>query len=296
VTRSAIALSIVVLVCSCMPSFHKGPMPGEPQGATFAEVHGARVRYVELGRGPSVVLLHGFASSLDTWKRVAPELSSKHRVLALDLKGFGWTDRPAGDYSPRAQAELVLALMNQRGIDRAAVVGHSWGASIALEMALAHPERVSRLALYSAWAYEEQLPTSFHWARSQGVGELLFELFYKQRPGDKMALAFYDPDNVSEQLVSDVEAALERPGTTAAALAAVRGQRYELVQRRYPEIAQPTLLLWGREDRVTPLAVGERLVRDLPNAKLVVYPRCGHFPMIEAAAASNQDLLGFLRE
>jgi pimeloyl-ACP methyl ester carboxylesterase len=74
----------------------------------------------------------------------------------------------------------------------------------------------------------------------------------------------------------------------------VRGQRYYRVQNRYPEIAQPALLLWGREDRVTPLSVGERLVRDLPNARLVVYPRCGHFPMIEASRASSADLTAFL--
>jgi pimeloyl-ACP methyl ester carboxylesterase len=295
VTRQAIAISIAILISACMPSFHKGPMPGEPKGANFAEVQGARVRYLEQGRGPSVVLLHGFASSLDTWKSVQPELARRHRTLSLDLKGFGWTDRPEGDYSPRAQAELVRALMDQRGIDRAVIVGHSWGASIALELALAHPARVQRLALYSAWAYEEQLPTTFHWARSQGMGELLFELFYKQRAGDKLALAFFDQQSVTEALVSDVEAALDRPGTTAAALAAVRGQRYRHVQQRYPQVTQRSLLLWGREDRVTPLEYGERLARELPQAKLVVYPRCGHFPMIEAPA-STAELAAFVAE
>jgi pimeloyl-ACP methyl ester carboxylesterase len=190
----------------------------------------------------------------------------------------------------------VFALMDQRGIERAAVVAHSWGASIALEMALSRPDRVTRLALYDAWVYEEQLPSTFHWARSQGVGELLFGLYYHERPGEKMALAFHDRKHVTEELLSAVEAALERPGTTAAALAAVRGQRYALVQHRYREIEKPALLLWGREDRVTPLSVGERLVRDLPRSKLVVYPRCGHFPMIEAERASTSDLVAFLEE
>jgi pimeloyl-ACP methyl ester carboxylesterase len=241
-------------------------------------------------------LLHGVASSLETWQPVLPEITGKQRALALDLKGFGWTDRPPGDYSPRAQAELVFALMDQRGIDRAAVVAHSWGSSVALEMALRRPERISRLALYDAWVYEEQLPSTFHWARSGGLGEFLFELFYKERPAEKMALAFHDRRYLTEELVSAVEAALERPGTTAAALAAVRGQRYARVQHRYREVRQPTLLLWGREDRVTPLSVGERLLNDLKSAKLVVYPRCGHFPMIEAASRSNADLVAFLRE
>jgi pimeloyl-ACP methyl ester carboxylesterase len=91
-----------------------------------------------------------------------------------------------------------------------------------------------------------------------------------------------------------VEFALDRPGTVAAALAAVRGQRYSEVQARYRTIAQPTLLLWGREDEVTTLPFGERLSRELPHARLVVYPRCGHFPMLEAASASNTELVAFL--
>src|SRR5438270_842045 len=109
--------------------------------------------------------------------------------------------------------------------------------------------------------------------------------------------AFYDQDKwVTERLVEDVERALERPGTAAAALAAARGQRFAEVQQRYKTIQQQALLLWGREDSVTTLSVGERLARDLPHARLVVYPKCGHFPMLEAANASTSDLLAFLGE
>ena len=112
-----------------------------------------------------------------------------------------------------------------------------------------------------------------------------------------MAFAFYDKERyVTERLVTEVDRALDRPGTLAAALAAVRGQHYAAVEERYRNIAQKTLLLWGREDEVTRLSVGERLSRDLPNSRLVVYPRCGHFPMIEARGASNTDLSDFLAE
>lgn len=292
--RSASSLLVLLLASACSPAFHSGALPGEPKDATYANVAGARVRFVDEGSGPVVVLLHGFASSLQTWDTVRPALRESHRVIALDLKGFGWTDRPEGDYSPRAQAELVGQLLTQRGVTQAAVVGHSWGASVALRFALDQPARVTRLALYDAWVYEQQLPTTFHWARAGGLGELLFGAFYSERPDDKMMLAFYDTRQVSESFIEDVERALERPGTTAAALAAVRGQRYERIERRYREIDQPTLLLWGREDRVTPLAYGERLAKELPNARLTVYPRCGHFPMIEASAASRRDLVAFL--
>lgn len=286
-------VGLTLLLAGCM-QFHRGPMPGEPKSATFADLHDTRVRFVDQGSGPAVVMIHGFASALENWAPVIPAVEKRHRVLALDLKGFGWTDRPEGDYSPEAQADLVLALMDARGIKKAAIVAHSWGSSVALALTLKAPERVTRLALYDAWVYEEQLPPFFHWARTDGVGESLFSMFYKERADERIALAFYDKRYVTEAFVESVERALDRPGTTAAALAAVRGQRYAAVQKNYRSVRQPTLLLWGREDVVTPVSFGERLSRDLPGARLVVYPRCGHFPMIEAKDASNRELLSFL--
>lgn len=292
--RLFLLMTLLPFAGGCL-AFHRGPMPGEPAGATFETVEGARVRYVDVGTGPAVVLLHGFASSLETWEGLVPELAKDHRVLALDLKGFGWTDRPEGDYSPEAEAKLVLALMDRRGIGRASVVAHSWGASVALAMALSAPDRVDRLALYDAWVYEEQLPTFFLWSRAHGVGEAMFAIWYGERVDERLALAFHDPRTfVTEKLVDDVQAALKRPGTRAAALAAVRGQRFARMQSRYREVRQPALLLWGREDRVTPLHWGERLAKDLPDSRLVVYPQCGHFPMIEALAGSNRELIRFL--
>lgn len=299
-------LGLASTLAGCL-SFHRGAMPGEPKAATYAVVEGTRVRYSDsaddadearraAATASPVVLIHGFASSLETWTAVAPVLREKHRVLSLDLKGFGWTDRPEGDYSPAAQARLVLALMDERKIDKAAVVAHSWGSSVALALAMAAPERVTRLALYDAWVYEDQLPSAFVWARAGGVGEAIFGAFYDERPGDKMARAFFDQRFVTEALVEDVERSLARPGTAAAALAAVRGQRFAEMEGLYAKIDKPTLLLWGREDQVTFLTFGERLVRTLPRAKLVVYPQCGHFPMIEAASASTRDLAAFLDE
>jgi pimeloyl-ACP methyl ester carboxylesterase len=308
VTRAVILL-LASMTMGCL-SFHKGPMPGEPKTALFAEVDGVRVRYVDSGGAPqqsqeeesaatqhekpTVVLIHGFASAIEAWATVSPALAATHRVIALDLKGFGWTDRPEGDYSPDAQARMLLKLLDQRGVTKTAIVAHSWGSSVALAATLVAPERVTKIALYDAWVYEDQLPPFFHWARADGVGEALFGLWYKERADERIALAFYDKTIVNERFVEDVEAALDRPGTVAAALAAVRGQRFSDVEQKYKTIDKPTLLLWGREDLVTPMRFGERLSRDLPNAKMVTYARCGHFPMIEARAASNRDLVAFL--
>jgi pimeloyl-ACP methyl ester carboxylesterase len=294
------AATFLGLALSGCATFHGGALPGAPASAKFANVAGARVHYVDEGPTgadrPTVVFIHGFASSLGTWKAMVPKLATDRRVIALDLKGFGWTDRPEGDYSPAAQASLVWALLKERGVDGpVALVAHSWGSSIALAMTLEKPDRVERIALYDAWVYDEQLPTFFYVARAPGVGEALVSAFYEERPDDKIAQAFHDERYVTEELVENVEAQLSRPGTREAALAAIRAMRYDEVQDRYRKIDKPVLLLWGREDRVTKLEFGERLSRELPDARLVVYPGCGHFPMIEAAVPSTRDLIAFLR-
>src|SRR5579859_1856297 len=152
--RVLFAMALLPLLSGCL-AYHRGPMPGDPAGASFAEVDGVRLRFLDVGQGPAVVLVHGYASSLDTWAGVVPVLARHHRVLAVDLKGFGWSDRPRGDYSPQAQARLVLDVLSQRGVDRAAWVGHSWGASVVMAAALAEPRRITRVALYDAWVYEE---------------------------------------------------------------------------------------------------------------------------------------------
>ena len=294
--RIALSLAAATMLAGCL-AFHEGPLPNEPRTATYAEIDGVRLRYTDSGgTGPAVVLLHGFASSLETWDAVVPSLTPTFRVVTLDLKGFGWSERPEGDYSPAAEAKLVFGLLDQLGISQSAVVAHSWGSSVALAMAAAAPERITKLALYDAWVYEDQLPTFFLWARVSGLGEAMFWLWYAERADERMALAFYDQSYVTEDLVEAVERYLDQPGAVAAALAAVRGQTLEDLEPQYAEVQVPTLLLWGREDRVVPLSVGERLAREIPRARLVVYPRCGHFPMFEAASTSTADLLSFLRE
>lgn len=301
--RGLAGLALLAALPGCLP-YHTGALPGEPEGHYVelpepspeapAAQPVARVRYDVRGQGPAVLLIHGFASALETWDLVVPELEKTHTVVRLDLMGFGWTDRRPGDYSPQAQARLCLALLDHLGIREAAVVGHSWGASVALALALEAPQRVTRLALYDAWAYQEQLPTFFWWARSEGLGESMFWLYYKERTEDRMAMAFHDPELLTQDLADAIEVALERPGTVRAALEAARAQRYEEWSDRYREIKQPTLLLWGREDVISPVWVAERLARELQNAQLEIYGACGHFPMLEARFASTRALVDFL--
>jgi pimeloyl-ACP methyl ester carboxylesterase len=292
-TRLALAAALA-LACAACPSFHAGPLPGAPAGATFVDVDGVHVHVRDVGHGPAVVLVHGYGASIELWRGVQDALAAHHRVIALDLKGFGWTSRPAGDYGPPAQAALVWHVLDQLGVEDVAIVGHSWGASVSLAMALEQPARVRRIALYAAYVFEAQVPSFFRWARVDGVGEALFALYYRERAEDRAALAYHDERFVTQARVDRIEAELHRPGAVAAALATARGQRYADVEGRYATIAQPTLLLWGDDDRVTPLRFGKRLARVMPRADLRVFPDCGHIPMVEAASQTTRALAGFL--
>jgi pimeloyl-ACP methyl ester carboxylesterase len=295
VSTAAVIAAAALLLPGCL-DFYRGALPNEPKGETFAQVGDAHVHYVDRGTGPAVVLIHGFGASLDSWKHVISTLEPAHRVLALDMKGFGWSDRPPGDYSPPTQAAMVFELMERLGIQHATVVGHSWGGGVALAMALQHPDRVEKLVLVDAGAYDDEFPAFVDWAKIKGLGEVLFALFYKERLDDKAPLAFYDPNLVTQEQVDKAVDAMDRPGTVAAALATMRGLRFAAQAEQYHTIRQKTLVAWGREDRVVPLAFGERLNRDIPDSRLKVYPLCGHFPMVEARDEFERDLVSFLAD
>jgi pimeloyl-ACP methyl ester carboxylesterase len=277
------------------PEFHDGPLPGEPTDATFVEVDGVRLHYLDVGRGPAVIFIHGFAASLEMWRRTFPAVARGRRIVAVDLKGFGWSSRPPGDYSHVAQAALLWKFLDDRGIRDAALVAHSWGAAVALAMALQAPARVRGAALYSAWVYQEQVPPFLPWALAAGVGEYLFSLCYSHRSMYRLALAFHDPRKMTRGLVAEAERMLRQPGSAAAALAAMRAMDFAAQQKSYPRLEVPTMLLWGNQDAVTPVGVADRLARDL-RARVRLYPNCGHFPMIESVHESNADLAAFLSE
>jgi len=288
-------LVAVALGAGC-PQFHPGPLPGAPSDATFVDVDGVHVRYRELGEGPPIVLIHGFSASLDSWTGVADVLAKHHRVVAIDLKGFGWTSRPEGDYSPEAQAQLVWHVLDKLGVEDTAVVGHSWGSSVALAMVLAQPARVRRVALYDAYVYDEEVPSFFRWAQLGGMGEVLFSLYFKERIDERVPLGVHDDRYATQWSVERVEEELDRPGSTAAALATARGHHFASITSKLGTIQQPVLLLWGADDQVTPVRFGERLARELPRAELKIYPACGHLPMVEARNQSTRDLVHFLAE
>jgi len=263
-----------------------------------------RVRYLDTvatrdPNQPPLVLIHGFGANLDEWGKLLPLLTQQgYRVVAIDLRGHGYSDRPEdGDYSIPAQAQLILQLLDQLGIERFVPVGHSWGSAITLELALKVPTRIPRVVLFNGMLFEEALPLLFAWAHVPGVGETIFSLFYTERVDEKLAWSMFSPElYLTDKTIENAERAQARPGTVAAALATIRAMDFAAQEPQHFNIQQPVLLLWGREDQVTPLKYGERLALRLPHARLVVVPRCGHLPMIEAQHLVADEMFRFLKE
>ena len=286
----------LLAAAACAP-FHAGPLPGAPADDAYIDVEHTHLRYRDVGRGPTVVFLHGLGATLETWERVTPALHPGHRTIALDLKGFGWSSRPAGDYSPRAQARIVLAFLDELGVTDFCIVAHSWGSAVALEVALLQGQRVQRVALLEAWVYDDQVPGFVRWSRRPALGAALASLYDRSELDLRLEQAYADPDAVGQPLVDDVEARLRRPGARAATAAIYRDFRPPKIRDgAYQHIVAPTLVVSCREDALTPPRPLRRLADELPNATFASMEGCGHFPMHERLHATNRLLTDFLTE
>jgi len=274
-------LGSIVLLAGCLAWQHV-PSDQVSPGRQFATVGKEEIRYETHGGGDPILMIHGFGSSLETWGLVVPTLSKDHLVVTPDMPGFGLSSKVDGDYRPSAMADALLGLLDQLQVRRTDVVAHSYGCAVALAMALDHPERVRRLVLSDAFVYQDQMPWFFAWSRTPVLGEVLFGLFYNQQMDWRMSMSFHDPRFVTQDMVDRASAALDKPGTRAAALAVARGLDLDVAEGTYGRMNKPTLLTWGEEDAVTDLRYADRMLQHLPRARLEVFPDSGHFPMVEA--------------
>jgi len=285
-------------------------MSGPREGAivaseeAFTDIAGVKTRFRKVGdHGPPLVLIHGIASSIEDWEVNIPTLAQTHQVYALDLVGCGLSDKPANfDYSPRSLAEFVLAFMSAQGLDKAHLAGFSLGARLALDCASLAPERVSSLLLSAPAAVGPDTIINFRLASVVGLGEILTR---PSRFGMRTLLnaAFHDRTKVTSQMVEDRLRLARLRGAQAAFLAMLRSVTrlsgfhpavIADIQSRLPAIRQPSLVIWGVQDRFLPNRHGEILRRLLPNCRLANYEACGHLPHIEHSDRFNADAAGFL--
>ena len=269
----------------------------------FADVDGVRVHFQEAGPadGPVIFLIHGFASSNLVWSKVLLELAEQgFRVIAPDLLGYGYSAKPRDlEYTIGRQATMVVGLMNKLRIERANIVGSSYGGAIAATMALDHPSLVDKLVLVGA--VTNNRPTRYLLMRLFGspvIGDILSPLVVGSRRLLRMRMKrVYDRHSwpMDERRVQARHLPLATRGTHRAIIRTVRRWDAERVSRDAHLISQPTLVLWGDRDREVPLADGHRLNQDIPNSQLKIFEACGHLPHEEYPDEFVEVVTGFLR-
>ncbi len=270
------------------------------------DYHGIRINYYEAGQGPPILLLHGFGACAYTWRHLIPPLAADHRVFTLELKGFGLSDKPAdGHYAVADQAAMAAEFIRQQDLSDLVIMGHSMGGGVALltyfKLRQDEPGRVSKLVLIDSAGYPQKMPWFIWMAKIPGANALVSKLL-SPRLAAALVLkkCYYDKDLVTEEQVNTYAYYGSLPGAVAAVNQTARQlvpeeKEIEALIAQYKTIAVPTLIIWGREDEVVPLAVGENFKRDIPNSQLVVIPHCGHIPLEERPQATQQAVMNFLR-
>ncbi len=270
----------------------------------YAEVGGIRTHFVACGDGPPVVLIHGLGASFWNWWRNLPELARHFRVIAFDLLGCGASAKPAVRYTVEACTRQMVGLLDLLGIQRAALVGHSMGSRIALNTALAHPERVDSMVLAGPSCYPQTAGRPVALLLLPGVGEIYSHLLFTGRTERlvRRALRF---SMHPRALITDeeiqwnmVSGAHEKRLLGRSYLRYGRHMRFH---RHWPqtdrlhEIDAKVLLVVGDDDPFVPEVDARRLAQALPRATLEVWSETRHLPHVEHPARFNQTVSQFLR-
>jgi pimeloyl-ACP methyl ester carboxylesterase len=264
----------------------------------FAEVDGVRVHYQERGSGQPLVLIHGYGASTYTWKDVFAILSNRYRVIAVDLKGFGFTGKPDGDYTRRAQGELVVRLLDQLKVEKAILCGNSMGGEVAMNVAVAHPGRVAGLILVDNGGVTVPGTGTLSpaYMRAPVIGPLLAAVALTSSSMVRSGLqrSLHDPSLITDERIAAYYRPLRTAGGQRGAFLARRQAGDDPVEPKIPGIRTPTLILWGAEDRLIPPAAGQKTQSLIPGARLVVFENCGHLPQEEMPQRFVLEVMGFL--
>ena len=266
----------------------------------FIEVRGARLYYYAAGtrgKGEPLILLHGFPSSSHLWRDVVPELPAGHRVVVMDLLGYGRSDRP-GEHalSIEAHAERVLGLADALKIPKFAVAGHDLGGGIAQHLAVHHPDRVTRLALVSSVGFDAWPPRELKLARSA----IPFMRKMPPKPViNQLRRALrkaYEEEDQGAHSVDMYLRPFEAPGgkdALIAHVAALDEAETVALASKLKKLDMPVAVIWGERDPFIAPDVGKRLHKAIPGATLHTLPDVMHYPPETAPEAVAEILTGW---
>jgi 2-hydroxy-6-oxo-octa-2,4-dienoate hydrolase len=256
-----------------------------PEVGSRVVANGIGTNYLTAGDGPPVVLVHGSGpgvSAYANWRLLIPQLAQRYTVYALDMVGFGFTDRPDGvDYTIKTWTDQLLGFLDALGLDRVSLVGNSFGGAVALRTAAEHPDRIDHLVLMGSvgvpFPITEGLDAVWGYEPSFENMRAIMDYFA------------YSRDLVNDELAEVRYQASIQPGFHESYSAMFPAPRQRWVDamvtpdEAIAAITAPTLVVHGREDRVIPLANSYRLLELVPHAQLHVFGHCGHWSQIEWA-------------
>lgn len=270
----------------------------------FLPINGLKVHVKTQGEGePVFILLHGFGASVYSWREVMPGLAEYGKVIAFDRPAFGLTERPLqwqgrNPYSPEAQVDLVIGLMDYFGVQKAILVGNSAGGTVAMQTALAHPDRVAALVLVDAAVYTgggapPWLRPLFATPQMRRLGPLLARQIQTQGM-ELLRAAWHDPSRIPPETVALYQKPLKVENWDKALWELTLASRQSDLPNRLSEFQMPCLVITGDDDRIVPTADSLRLAEELPKARLAVIPNAGHVPHEEKPAEFLQAVAEFL--
>jgi pimeloyl-ACP methyl ester carboxylesterase len=269
----------------------------------FVEINGLSVHYKTTGQGePVFVLLHGFGASLYSWNAVMGPLGDLGTVIAYDRPAFGLTERPLtwegeSPYSPQAQVDLLLGLLDHFGVERAILVGNSAGGTVAMNFTLQHPERVKALILVDPAVYGGGgAPSWTRWLlrtpQMRHLGPLIARQIQTRGP-ELIRLAWYDPTRIPEETLALYKKPLQAENWDRALWELTIASQESDLAERLDKFTLPVLVITGEADKIVPTEQSVRLAEELPNAQLVVIPQAGHLPHEEQPAAFLEAVKSF---
>ncbi|MFD5175679.1 alpha/beta fold hydrolase [Nocardia sp. NPDC058379] len=270
--------------------------PGE-LASNYVETDLAKFHYVRAGSGTPVVLIAGGGLWGYSWRDVLPALAAEHTVYAVDLPSQGYTEarRPDFAYDLPAMSAAIASFLDAVGLDRATLVGHSWGGAWSMYFAQEHPDRVARLVLLDAPGLDAEKAPVTPLFTTPLLGELATELTTRSFYAENIRATFAHPRLVTDEIVDAYYLPFARPANRAGFLALWRNLDYRVTDAGLHRITAPTLVLWGGADTWLPATQAGALAARIPDATAHVLPGCGHALHEDCPALAVPLLSDFLR-
>ncbi|RDW17248.1 alpha/beta fold hydrolase [Oceanobacillus chungangensis] len=245
---------------------------------------------------PPIVLIHGFVSSTYTFYRLIPLLEKHYSIIAIDLPGFGRSEKStAFIYSYSNYAAIVAECIQYFKLREVCIIGHSMGGQIALNTAIMIPNKIRKLVLLCSSGYLKSANKLLIYSSYLPLFNRLVELHVKRKNvKENLQNVFYNHALITDDHIREFSRPLKEKDFYKSMVRLLRYREGDLTTGQLQAIQTPTLLIWGEEDRVVPVNIGKRLVKDLPNADLVIYKETGHFVSEERTTKVYHQVLNFL--